>query len=78
MDCKEAVAFIAEGSHRVCFVGAACSIICWQPVECRSEFPQPDDDADIRYVDDTDVGADDRQRDVTEPGADDEPDVNVE
>jgi len=68
---------VKTGGEGQC-IGAVCSVLCWQSVECCSEFSQPDDDAGIRYVDDADVGADDWQRDVAEPGADDESDVDVE
>jgi len=54
-----------------------CSVLCWQPVECRPEFSQPDDDPDVRYIDDADVGTDDGQRDFAESGADNESDVDI-
>ena len=56
---------------------AVCSIVRWQPIECRSKFSQLDDNTDVQYVNDTDVGTDDWQCDVTESGADDESDVDV-
>ena len=56
---------------------SVCSFVRRTAVKCRSEFSKPDDDTDVWYVDDTNVGADDGQCDIAESGADNESDVDV-